>query len=119
MSLKVLVVDDATTDRENITSILVDKGYAVLTASNAEEGIEKAIGEKPDLIFLDVVMPGKSGYEACRAIKKNPETKDIKVYFVTSKNEKADVIMGEMQGAAGHIGKPFDPVEIEKALASV
>ena len=119
MSLKILVVDDAASDRDNITSILKEKGYSVLTANNADEGIEKAGSEKPDLIFLDVVMPGKSGYEACRAIKKNPETKDIKVFFVTSKNQKADVIMGEMQGAAGHIGKPFDNNEIEKAVSSV
>lgn len=117
MSIKVLVVDDAAVERDNLKAILSGKGYSVLTASNATDGIEMASNEKPDLIFLDVVMPGKSGYEACRAIKKSPETKDIPIILVTSKNQKADQVMGELQGASGHIGKPYSDDEIISAIS--
>lgn len=119
MSLKILVIDDSQTDRDNLISILSSKGYMIISANNATDGIELAAKEKPDLVFLDVVMPGENGYGACRTIKKNPETKDIPVYFVTSKNQKADHVMGGMQGASGHIGKPFLPEEIFQAISNV
>ncbi|MFK8011396.1 MAG: PleD family two-component system response regulator [Marinicellaceae bacterium] len=117
MSLKILVVDDSQTDRDKLTSIVNSKGYMVVTANTGAEGIELAKKEMPDLIFLDIVMPGESGYGACRTIKKDPITKDIPVYFVTSKNQKADHVMGGMQGASGHIGKPFSEDEILQVLA--
>ncbi len=119
MSLKVLVIDDSSTDRDNLVSILNTKGYLSLTADNANTGIDMAAKEKPALIFLDVVMPNGDGYGACRKLKKNPETKDIPVCFVTAKNQKADHIMGEMQGGSGHIGKPYSPEEIFEAMSKI
>lgn len=117
MSKKILIVDDASVERDNLKSILSSRGYVVVTATNAADGIEMAKKEMPDMIFLDVVMPGKSGFEACRAIKKAPETKDIPVYLVTSKNQKADHVMGELQGASGHIGKPYSEDQILSAVS--
>lgn len=116
MSKKILIVDDAAVDRDNLKNILSSKGYSVITANNAEECLELAFSQKPELIFLDVVMPGKSGYETCRALKKNQETKNIPVCLVTSKNERADRVMGELQGAAGHIGKPYSEDDILTAI---
>ncbi len=118
MSLKILIVDDSSTDRDNLRTILSNKGYAVIEAHDGLTGIEVANKEQPDLIFLDVVMPGKSGYEICRAIKKDARTKAIPVILVTSKNEKVDKVMGELQGASGHIGKPATEAEILAAVSN-
>lgn len=117
MSHKILVIDDSTIERDNLKNILSGKGYAVVLAENGEQGIELANKEKPDLIFLDVVMPGKSGFEICRAIKKQDGIKDIPVVMVTSKSQKADKVMSELQGAASHIGKPYEDHEVLDAVA--
>ncbi len=117
MSLKILIVDDSATDRDSLKTILSNKGYSIIEAHDGTTGIEAANKEKPDLIFLDVVMPGKSGYETCRAIKKDANTKAIPVIMVTSKNEKVDKVMGELQGASGHIGKPATEAEILAAVS--
>jgi len=68
--------------------------------------------ESPDLIFLDVVMPNKDGYQTCRALKKGATTKDIPVVMVTSKDQKADKVMSQLQGAVQHIAKPYTAEEI-------
>ena len=112
MSLKVLVIDDSQVDRDNLKGILATKGYAVVTANDGEEGVQVAASEGPDLIFCDVVMPKKDGFQTCRLLKKHAETKDIPVVLVTSKDEKADIVMGQLQGAEGHIGKPYTEDDI-------
>lgn len=119
MSLKFLVIDDSQADRDNLVSILNTKGYTSLTADRADLGIEVAAKEKPALIFLDVVMPEGDGYGACRKLKKDPQTKDIPVCFVTAKNQKADHIMGEMQGGSGHIGKPYSAEQIFDVISKI
>ena len=90
MSTKALVVDDSATDLINMKSILTDAGCIVITASDGAEAITKAKTEKPSIIFLDVIMPGIDGYDACRALSEDPETKAIPVVFVTSKGQKVD-----------------------------
>lgn len=117
MSLKVLVIDDTAVDRDNLKNLLQSKGYSVLTADEGAAGIEMAKQENPDLVLLDVVMPGKSGFEICRAMKKDGAIKDIPVVMVTSKNQKADKVMSELQGAAGHIGKPFQANDVLDVVA--
>jgi twitching motility two-component system response regulator PilH len=119
VSKKVLVADDSPVDQANIKNVLSDAGFMVVLASNGAEAIAKAKSEKPALIFLDVVMPGMDGYETCRTLTQDPETKDIPVIFVTSKGQKADKVWGQMQGAKGHVQKPFtadDVIDQIKAL---
>lgn len=109
---KILVVDDSTVDRMNIQNIIQDAGYTVIAASSGQEAIEKASSEKPDLIFMDVVMQQMDGYQACRQITHNDSTKDIPVVFVTSKGQKADRMWAEMQGGRSLVQKPYTPDQI-------
>lgn len=107
MAKKVLIVDDSPSDLANIKSILGDAGCMVVSATSGREAIEKARHEKPNIIFLDIVMADMDGYEACRTLAAEPSTKDIPVIFVTSKGQKADKAWGQMQGAKGHVVKPY------------
>lgn len=113
---KVLVVDDSLTDLTNIKNIVSDAGCLVYTATNGEEAIEKAKTEKPDLIFLDIVMPDQDGFGTCRKLAASSETKEIPVVFVSSKNQKADRIWAQMQGAKGYVTKPYTPDTIVQQL---
>lgn len=119
MVTKALVVDDSTTDLLNIKTILTDAGCIVVTASDGTEAIAKAKAEKPGIIFLDVIMPGMDGYEACRILSEDPATRDIPVVFVTSKAQKADKVWGQMQGAKGHVGKPVTSEQVIDQLKSL
>lgn len=109
---KVLVVDDSPIELANIKDIVADTGCLVLTANNGLEAIRTAKAEKPDLIFLDIVMPDQDGFSTCRELTKDSETKDIPVIFVTSKDQKADRIWAQMQGAKGYVTKPYSASEI-------
>jgi len=104
---KVLVVDDSPSDLKNIQNIINDTGCVVITAVNGKDAVEKAKTEKPDLIFMDIIMPDMDGYAACRLLSKEPDTKDIPVVFVTSKNQKADRLWAQMQGGKAFITKPY------------
>ena len=107
MAKKALVVDDSAADLANIKAVLSDTGCIVITAASGREAIAKAKAEKPGIIFLDVVMPDMDGYEACRQLAQDGDTKGIPVVFVTSKGQKADKVWGELQGAKGHVSKPY------------
>ncbi len=109
MSKKALVVDDSPVDLAHVKSILSDAGCMVVTASNGKDAIAKAKADRPNIIFLDIVMPDMDGYEACRLLSEDPATKGIPVVFVTSKGQKADKVWGQMQGAKGHVVKPVTP----------
>jgi twitching motility two-component system response regulator PilH len=109
---RVLVCDDSATDLANIKSILEGVGCTVITALNGVEALQKAKAEKPDLIFLDILMPAMDGYEACRFLASDPTTKDIPVVFVTTKNQKADRLWAQMQGGKDFISKPFAAEQI-------
>lgn len=119
MSKKVLVVDDSPVDQADIKNALSDAGCLVVTAADGNEAIAKAKVEKPAVIFLDIIMPEMDGYETCRLLSQDPETKDIPVVFVTSKGEKADKVWGQMQGAKGHIAKPVTSDQLIEQLKSV
>ena len=116
---KVLVVDDSPTELANIKDIVADTGCMVLTASNGSEAIHVAKAEKPDLIFLDIVMPNQDGFSTCRELTQDQDTKDIPVVFVTSKDQKADRVWAQMQGAKGYITKPYSSNEIVDQLKSL
>ena len=112
MTSKVLVVDDSKPDLEKLRSIVANAGHDVVTAISGQEAIEKAISAQPDLIFMDVIMENKDGFEACREIIANKDTKDIPIVFVTGKCQKADRVWAELQGGKALIGKPFTSDEI-------
>ena len=116
---KALVVDDSAADLANIKNILSDAGCMVVTAMSGKEAIDKAKSEHPSLIFMDVVMPDMDGYEACRILSQDAGTKGIPVVFVTSKGQKADKVWGELQGAKGHISKPYTADQIVDQLKSL
>lgn len=116
-AVRVLVVDDSPVDLQHLKTIVENAGYQVITASNGSEAQEKARTFRPDVILMDVVMDGVDGFEACRNITSNTDTSDIPVYFVTSKNQKADRVWGELQGGKGMISKPFTPDQIIQAIA--
>jgi CheY-like chemotaxis protein len=107
MPRKVLIVDDAQADRSNLDKIVSGAGHTTLLAESGAQAIERAKRDKPDLIFMDVNMPGMDGFAAVRQLKADSATKNIPVVFVTSKNQKADMAWGQMLGAKGYIGKPY------------
>ena len=113
---KVLIVDDSPAELANLRSILNDAGWHSVTASNGADAVAKASSEKPTLILMDIIMPDMDGYEACRTLQANPETKGIPVVFVSSKNQKADHMWAKMQGAKALIGKPYKASEILDTL---
>jgi twitching motility two-component system response regulator PilH len=103
----ILIVDDVQTDRELLGKVVSSAGHQPLYASDGDEGIKKAQEAKPALIFMDVVMPNMNGFNACRKLKQDPETKGIPVVLVTSKGGESDLFWGKKQGADDHIPKPF------------
>jgi len=115
-SKKVLVVDDSPTDLANLKGIISDAGCTVLTATGGAECLQKARAERPDLIFLDIIMPDMDGYEACRRLSSDSTTKNIPVVFVTSKTEKADRVWAQMQGGKAFVSKPYTADQITEQL---
>jgi twitching motility two-component system response regulator PilH len=116
MAKKVLVVDDSPADLANIKGILSDAGCIVVTASNGTEAVAKCKSEQPSIVFLDIVMPDMDGYEVCRQLSHDPATKAIPVVFTTSKGQKADKVWGELQGAKGHLTKPYTADQVTDQL---
>ena len=113
---KILVVDDTAAHLQQIKEIVADAGYQVITATSGREAVERTQQEKPDLVFLDIVMDDLDGYGACREITRNDETRNIPVVFVSTKNQRADRLWAEKQGARALISKPVDSAEIIDSL---
>ena len=105
---KILVVDDSPTERFAMTEALKRHGYEVVTAESGEEAITKSASELPDLILMDVVMPGINGYQATRTISRNASTRGIPIIMCTSKGLDTDKIWGMRQGALDYMVKPID-----------
>jgi twitching motility two-component system response regulator PilH len=115
----VLVVDDSPTDRQHLTDILAKSGYNVTTAASAEEGIAKVKQSKPDLVLMDVVLPGHNGYQATRELSKDEATKGIPVIICTSKSQETDKVWGMRQGARDYIVKPVSGSELLKKISAL
>ncbi len=115
----ILIVDDSPTERFFATELLTKAGYNVSTAESGEEGIAKAKAHKPDLILMDVVMPGLNGYQATRTLTRDEETKNIPVIVCTTKGQETDKIWGLRQGAADYVVKPVNPEELLKKIAAL
>ena len=108
MSQTILVVDDSPTERYFLADLLARRGYTVITAENGDEAFQKTKSSKPNLVVLDVVMPGQSGFQVTRALSRDPETQSIPVILCTSKSAETDRIWGLRQGARDYITKPVD-----------
>ncbi len=113
---RVLVVDDSPTDRQLVTMLLQKQGYEVTTAADGEEALQKIAAERPPLIVLDIILPKMNGYQVLRQLKATPETRDIKVILLSSKNQQSDRFWGLKQGADDYIAKPYPD---EALLAAV
>jgi len=106
---KILVVDDEVYILHILEFSLGAEGFEVITANNGEIAVQKAIQEKPDLIVLDIMMPVLDGYETCRRLKREPETKHIPVILLTAKGRDSDKRLGFEVGAIDYVVKPFSP----------
>lgn len=116
---KILVVDDSPTERHVMVELLTKNGYQVITAENGEEGIAKAKAELPDLVLMDVVMPGLNGYQATRTLTRDEATKNIPVIVCTSKGQETDKIWGLRQGAHDYMVKPVNGEELLAKIAAL
>lgn len=116
---KVLVVDDSKTELMFLTDLLQKQGYVVRTAENAQEAIQRLSEEKPDLILMDVVMPGQNGFQLTRSIARDTQFADVPIIMCTSKNQETDRVWGLRQGARDYITKPVDPAELQAKIAAL
>jgi DNA-binding response OmpR family regulator len=112
MPKKILVVDDETELLKALSIRLKTSGYEVITASDGQEGLEKAKSLNPDLIVLDILMPKMDGYEVCRMLKFDEKYKSIPVIMLTAKTQDIDKAMGKKVGANDYITKPFETQDL-------
>ncbi len=109
---KILLVDDSRTVLLMHQLLLADRGYELLTARDGEEALEKAVAARPDLIFLDVIMPGMDGFETCQALRAHETTRDIPIIMVTTSGEPQNIQRGFDCGCSDYITKPFNDNEL-------
>jgi len=112
----VLIVDDSPTEMHVLRGILQKGGYRVITAVDGESGVAQAEHSKPDLILMDVVMPGLNGFQATRQLSRNPETSEIPIIMVTTKAQETDRAWGLRQGAREYVVKPVGAGELLKKI---
>ncbi len=116
----ILIVDDSPTELHVMQKALERHGYEIACADNGAEGIRMAREMRPDLIFMDVVMPGINGFQATRTLANDPDTRSIPVVMVTTKGQETDRIWGLRQGAVDYVVKPVSPAKlVEKAQAAL
>jgi two-component system, chemotaxis family, response regulator PixH len=115
----ILVVEDTPSEMELMSHYLRESGYSVISAVTAKEALTKAVDMRPDVIITDVVMPGMSGFELCRSLKKNPVTERVPIVICTSKNQEIDRLWGMKQGADAYITKPFTREQLVRVVKSV
>ncbi|WP_299200367.1 response regulator [uncultured Amphritea sp.] len=112
MSKKILVVEDDPVQQQHICNVLSSVDAEIILAANGQQGVALALTEKPDLILMDVVMPEVDGFSACRQITTGEETREIPVVIVSSKNQEADKVWAQLQGAKAMLAKPFSDQEL-------
>jgi twitching motility two-component system response regulator PilH len=113
---KILLVDDSKTELHYLSEILLKRGFQVRTAENGEEALKRLSEEKPDLILMDVVMPGQNGFQLTRTITRDARFTGVPVIMCTSKNQETDKVWGMRQGASDYVVKP---VKAEELLAKI
>ncbi|AFY34045.1 response regulator transcription factor [Calothrix sp. PCC 7507] len=115
----ILIVEDSPSELELMSHYLQESGYHVIQATGAKEALEKALLEQPDAIVTDVVMPGVSGFELCRYLKRNPVTEKVPIVICSSKNLEIDRLWGMRQGADAYLTKPYTREQLLRAIKSV
>jgi len=116
----ILIVDDSPTEIHVLKTMLEKHGFEISAAESGEDGIEKAKELKPDLILMDIVMPGLNGFQATRQLTKDPQTSSIPVIIVSTKGQETDKVWGCRQGAKDYLPKPVTETElVEKVNAAL
>lgn len=116
---RVLIVDDSPTETHKMSTILDKHGHEVLTAESGEEGVATAKAQLPDVVLMDIVMPGLNGFQATRQLSKNDSTSHIPVIIVTTKDQETDRLWGQRQGAKGYLTKPVNDAVLMSAINEV
>jgi twitching motility two-component system response regulator PilH len=115
----ILVVEDTPSEMELMVHYLRDSGWDIISATSAQEALGKAAQHQIDVIVTDVVMPGMSGFELCRSLKKQPETANVPIVICTSKNQDIDRLWGMKQGADAYLTKPYTQEQLVQSVKSV
>ena len=115
----VLVVEDTLSELELLSNYLQEGGFTVILATNGKDALNKAMNQKPDAVVTDVVMPGMSGFELCRQLKRDPATEQVPIIICSSKNQELDRLWGMRQGATVYLTKPFTREQLVCAVRSV
>ncbi|NVK37141.1 MAG: twitching motility response regulator PilH [Gammaproteobacteria bacterium] len=116
---RVLIVDDSPTETFTLKSMLEAKGFEVLTAENGADGVALAREELPDVVLMDIVMPGLNGFQATRQLSKDEKTAHIPVVIVTTKDQETDKVWGQRQGAKGYLVKPVSEDVLAETIQGV
>ncbi len=109
---KILVVDDSKTELHHMTELLLKRGYSVRTAESGDEAMKRLAEERPDLVLMDVVMPGQNGFQLTRSITRDPRYTGLPVIMCTSKNQETDRVWALRQGARDYVVKPVQADEL-------
>jgi DNA-binding response OmpR family regulator len=115
----IMIVEDSQTDMQIAKSVCSENGYQTVTVTEGDKALATAIEKKPDLILLDVILPNKNGFQVCRQLKTNEETKDIKIIMVSSKDQASDKFWGKKQGADEYITKPYNEGDLLAAIENI
>ncbi len=113
---KILIVDDSPTETFRFREMLQRHGHVVLEATNGADGVAMTLAEKPDLVLMDVVMPGMNGFQATRQITRGAQTSHIPVVIVSTKDQETDRVWGRRQGAKDYLTKPIDESMLVKVI---
>jgi twitching motility two-component system response regulator PilH len=108
----ILIIDDSPTDVRVFTTLLERAGHQVVAVSTAEEGIERVRADLPDLVIMDVIMPGMNGFQATRTLTRDPKTQNVPIVMITTKSMETDRVWGLRQGARAFITKPVNEKEL-------
>ena len=116
---KILLVDDSKTELHFLSDLLTKRGFSVRTAEDGEDAMRRLAEEKPDLILMDVVMPGQNGFQLTRAIARDPQYAAVPIILCTSKNQETDRVWGMRQGARDYIVKPVNVAELMAKISAL
>ncbi|NOZ56202.1 MAG: response regulator [Calditrichaeota bacterium] len=119
MAAKILIADDEPFIARSLSYVLEKSGYEIYIARDGEEAVRRAVDVKPDLVFLDLMMPKKNGYEVCTEIRNHPELQHVPIILITAKGQKADLERGLQAGANEYMTKPFSPTQVVARVKEV